>query len=649
MHRLNVKLVNGVQNFAKGSLGKAYHQNKWTTVAFSTQGVRLSQAKSDSAASKPDRLSKKPPESKGYAANMFRGQIVPEQCFPYPDVLSPDQQETLQMLVSPTEKFFAEVNDPAKNDALEKVPDDIMENLKEMGAFGLQVPTELSGVGLNNTQYARLVEVVGANDLGIGITLGAHQSIGFKGILIAGNPEQKKKYLPDVATGKKIAAFCLTEPGSGSDAASIKTRAVLSSDGKHYILNGNKIWISNGGFAEIMTVFAQTPVKDPKSGTTKDKVTAFIVERSFGGVSNSKPEKKMGIKASNTAEVYYEDVKIPVENVLGGVGEGFKVAMNILNNGRFGMGAALSGTMRSAIAKASDFAASRLQFGRKIETFGAIQEKIARMAIKHYVCESIAYMVAGNMDRGFSDYQVEAAISKVYASDAAWWVVDEAIQVMGGMGFMKETGLERVLRDLRIFRIFEGTNDILKLFIALTGIQYVGAHLKQLQAAFKNPGGNLGVVFSEASKRVLKSVGLGGGKSKALDSLVHSSLSTQAGHAAEAVELIGQAVESVLMKHGRGIIEEQFILNRLGDAVIDAYAMAVVLSRASRSIEKKLASVDHEVLMTKVFCNEAIERVRFNVNGMKAPSSIENYKIMSQISQTICKNGGVAHANPLGI
>lgn len=216
----------------------------------------------------------------------------------------------------------------------------------ELNEISLQVPTELNGVGLSNTQYARLVQIVGANDLGVAITLGAHQSIGFKGILIAGNPDQKKKYLPDVATGNKIAAFCLTEPGAGSDAAGIKSRAVLSDDGKHYILNGSKIWISNGGIAEIMTVFAQTPVKDPKTGIQKEKVTAFIVERAFGGVSHSKPEKKMGIKASNTAEVYYDNVKIPIENVLGEVGEGFKIAMNILNNGRFGMGAALSGTMR---------------------------------------------------------------------------------------------------------------------------------------------------------------------------------------------------------------------------------------------------------------------------------------------------------------
>jgi very long chain acyl-CoA dehydrogenase len=187
----------------------------------------------------------------------------------------------------------------------------------------------------------------------------------------------------------------------------------LSPDGKHYILNGSKIWISNGGLAEIMTVFAQTPVTDAKTGKTVDKVTAFIVERSFGGVTNGPPEKKMGIKASNTAEVYYEDVKIPVENVLGGVGNGFKVAMNILNNGRFGMAAALSGTMRACIKKSVEFATQRQQFGKRIDSFGTIQEKIARMAMLQYITESMAYMISANMDVGSKNYHLEAAISKV--------------------------------------------------------------------------------------------------------------------------------------------------------------------------------------------------------------------------------------------
>ena len=186
-----------------------------------------------------------------------------------------------------------------------------------------------------------------------------------------------------------------------------------SPDGKHYILNGSKIWISNGGIAEIMTVFAQTPVTDAKTGKTVDKVTAFIVERSFGGVTNGAPEKKLGIKASNTAEVFFEDVKIPVENVLGGVGNGFKVAMNILNNGRFGMAAAMSGTMRGCIKKAVEFATQRKQFGHTIDSYGTTQEKFARMAMLQYVTESVAFMISANMDAGSKNYHLEAAISKV--------------------------------------------------------------------------------------------------------------------------------------------------------------------------------------------------------------------------------------------
>jgi very long chain acyl-CoA dehydrogenase len=407
-------------------------------------------------------------ENHSFVMHLFRGQLESRQVFPYPDVLTDEQRDTLKMLVDPVSKFFEEVNDPAKNDAEEKVEEKALNGLWELGAFGLQVPQDLGGLGLTNTQYTRLVEIVGGHDLGVGITLGAHQSIGFKGILLVGTPEQKAKYLPRVTSGE-FAAFCLTEPSSGSDAGSIKSRAVLSPDGKHYILNGSKIWISNGGLAEIMTVFAQTPVTDAKTGKTVDKVTAFIVERSFGGVTNGPPEKKMGIKASNTAEVYYEDVKIPVENVLGGVGNGFKVAMNILNNGRFGMAAALSGTMRACIKKSVEFATQRQQFGKRIDSFGTIQEKIARMAMLQYITESMAYMISANMDVGSKNYHLEAAISKCFASESAWYVCDEAIQIMGGMGFMKETGLERVMRDIRIFRIFEGTNDILRLFVALTG------------------------------------------------------------------------------------------------------------------------------------------------------------------------------------
>uniref|UniRef100_A0A2M4A4K7 Very long-chain specific acyl-CoA dehydrogenase, mitochondrial n=1 Tax=Anopheles triannulatus TaxID=58253 RepID=A0A2M4A4K7_9DIPT len=581
-----------------------------------------------------------------FLTNIFRGEVQPVQVFPYPEALDAEQKEYIASFVDPVTKFFDEVNDPMKNDANSSIDEKTTEALWDLGAFSLMVPPEYGGLGLNNTQYSRMCDIIGGQDLGLGIFIGAHQSIGFKGILLYGNKEQKEKYLPLVSTGKVYAAFALTEPSSGSDAGSIRCRAVKSADGKHYVLNGSKIWISNGGIADIMTVFAQTEVEDPKTGQKKDKVTAFIVERGFGGVSSGPPENKMGIKCSNTAEVYFEDVKIPVENVLGKEGDGFKVAMNILNNGRFGMAATLSGTMRACIQKAAEHATNRVQFGRKIETYGGIQEKLAKMAMHHYVTQSMAYMISGNMDTGSLDYHLEAAISKVFASESAWYVCDEAIQILGGMGFMKDCGLERVMRDLRIFRIFEGTNDILRLFVALTGIQYAGGHLKELQKAFKNPATNMGLIFKEGSRRAIRRIGYGGTD---LTPYVAEPLKVSAKQCSECIDLFGQTVESLLIKYGKKIVDEQFLLNRLADAAIDTYAMAVVLSRATRTVNKNLPSADHEVLMTKAWCHEASDRVRVNIRKINSDSFVKNCGVMSQISKTICSNNGIAHNNPLDI
>lgn len=585
-------------------------------------------------------------ESKSFAVNMFKGQIATSQVFPFPKALNEEQEQFLQELVGPVSKFFEEVNDPAKNDALEKVEDHTMEGLKEMGAFGLQVPADLGGLGLTNTQYARLVEIVGSHDLGVGITLGAHQSIGFKGILLFGNKAQKEKYLPKLATGEHIAAFCLTEPASGSDAASIKTIAVLSPCGKYYTMNGSKIWISNGGLAEIFTVFAKTPMKDPKTGEMKDKITAFIVERSFGGVKHGPPEKKMGIKASNTAEVYFEDVRVPADCVLGEVGGGFKVAMYILNNGRFGMAAALSGTMKGVMSKAIDHAANRTQFGNKIHTYGAIQEKLAHMAMLHYVTESMAYMISGNMDSGATDFQIEAAISKIFASEAAWTVTDESIQVMGGMGFMKDSGVERVMRDLRIFRIFEGTNDILRLFVALNGFQNAGNHLKSLQKALKNPIGNAGLLAGEITKRAKRKAGLSTGLT--LQGNIHPELAQSGDLTVKAMEQFGGVIEELLVKHGKKIIDEQFVLKRVADCAIDLYAMVVVLSRASRSLSQGHASAQHEKMLCDTWCMEAHDRVMRDVKLLRSGQSKRLFNNMRSISAAVVENGGVVSPHPLG-
>ncbi|KAL1465156.1 hypothetical protein WDU94_004746 [Cyamophila willieti] len=251
------------------------------------------------------------------------------------------------------------------------------------------------------------------------------------------------------------------------------------------------------------------------------------------------------------------------------------------------------------------------------------------------------------MDSGSQDYHLEAAISKVFASEAAWYVTDEAIQILGGMGFMKSTGLEKVMRDLRIFRIFEGTNDILKLFVALTGIQYAGGHLRELQKAFKNPTAHLGLIIGEVKKRGLKSIGLSTPPS--LNHVVHPNLTESGALCSKSVVLFGEAVESLLLKYGKGVVEEQFLLNRLAAAAFDTYTMAVVLSRATRSLNKGLPSASHEQLLAQVWCYEASERVSENLGALNSGKKLDSYSKLGDIAKNVCTSGGFVQANPLNL
>ncbi|XP_039197473.1 very long-chain specific acyl-CoA dehydrogenase, mitochondrial-like isoform X2 [Crotalus tigris] len=585
-------------------------------------------------------------ESTSFVENLFNGHLEPKNLLPFPSALSLEQAQVLQAMVDPCARFFEEINNAAANEALGSIEEDTVAGLKSMGCFGLQVPEDLGGVGLTNTQYARMVEVVGMHDLGVGITLGAHQSIGFKGILLFGNKSQKEKYLPRLASGEVCAAFCLTEPSSGSDAASIQTVAELSPCRGFYTLNGSKIWISNGGTAEIFTVFAKTRIKNVTTGEERDKISAFIVERAFGGVSSGPPEQKMGIKCSNTAEVHFEDVKVPVENLLGGLGKGFQVAMHILNNGRFGMASALAGTMRGVLLKAVNHAADRQQFGKSISRFGVIQEKLAHMAMLLYVTEAMAYVLSANMDMKVPDYKLEAAISKIFASEAAWTVTDEGIQILGGMGYMKEAGVEKVMRDLRIFRIFEGTNDILRLFVALSGMEYAGQTLSGLRKDLSNPLEHMGSIYKEVVIRAKRKVGVPTGQT--LQGLVHPELEDCAALVTRAVELFGETIESLLLKYGAAVTDKQFHLRRVADAAIDTYAMAVALSRASRALSLGQPTSQHEKLLCQTWCQQAFQRVRASLQEAKSASWEEVFTSMKLISDALVQHRSTVASHPLG-
>jgi len=331
-----------------------------------------------------------------------------------------------------------------------------------------------------------------------------------------------------------------------------------------------------------------------------------------------------------------------VENVLGEVGGGFKVAMRILNNGRFGMGAALSGTMKRCIKIATEHATQRTQFGQKIHEFGLIQEKLAQMTLRLYATESMAYMLSANMDKGSTDYQIEAAIVKVFGSESAWLVCDEAIQVLGGMGFMKEAGLERVLRDIRIFRIFEGTNDILRMFIALTGVQSAGESLKGLQKALNNPLANLGVLANEAPKRLKRMLGQ---STTSLIISVPPSLSSAVHLIEKEANVFAGTVEKLLMKYGKNIADQQLPLKRIANCAIDLYAMAATVSRAARSVNMKMPTAEYEVLLANTFAMEASERITQQLAQCVGQNTDKNIKL---ISATIIKEGGYSPTHPLG-
>lgn len=571
-----------------------------------------------------------------FAFGLMQGEVYTKHMFPFPGAerMSEEERETLEMMVDPADSFFTDEVDPLHNDQIADVPEDIMQQMKDLGLFGLQVPEELEGIGLNNTQYARMTEIVGKHDLGIGIVIGAHQSIGFKAILILGNEEQKAKYLPDVATGRKMAAFALTEPGSGSDAASIQTRAVPSEDGKTYYLSGGKVWISNGGFADVYTVFCKVPVTQ-EDGTTKDKMAAFIVERAFGGVTNGPPEKKMGIKCSNTAEVYFDNTPIPAENMICDVGDGFKVAMEVLNNGRFGMAAALSGTQKQLIHRACDFAANRKQFTDKIMEYGAIQEKIARLSANHYATESIAYLVSQAMDAKATNYHLEAAIGKIFGSEKAWECADETIQTMGGMGFMYEQGVEKVMRDLRIFRIFEGSNEILRLMIALQSMQVLGKILKE----------NKGMAVKAKVSETL-GMSLSGNASGNLASKTDSSLSSQAKAVEDAITKYHICSVNLLVKHQKKIMGRQFELKRVADCMIDLYACGAVLSRATAAVQQGKDNADVEVELAKIYVDEAVARLNENIRQIQ--SGEDHFARMGRIGKRVAESNGVMHTHPLG-
>ncbi len=569
------------------------------------------------------------------AKTLFYGGFDEETIFPFPKL----SEEQLEMGLAMTEAVsrFAEGSiDSEKLDHESMIPQEVLQGLGELGLFGMAVSEEHGGLELDHSLYARVFSEIASYDGSIATMLGAHQSIGYKALLNEGNEDQKNKWLPRLASGEALASFCLTEPGSGSDAYSIKTKAVDNNDGT-YTINGQKLWITNAGSAEFYSVFCKTDHE--VNGEKKEKISCFIVEKGMEGVSFGEKEDKMGIRASETRAVYFDNVKVPKENIIGELGKGFKIAMNVLNTGRLSLGSGSVGGMKAAMKLAVNHAKNRKQFGSAISEYGLIQSKISKMAAKTYASESMVYFTTGLINKGMEDYSVESAICKIYCSENLWETVDTSLQIAAGNGYMKEYPYERIMRDSRINLIFEGTNEILRIFVALMGIKGPSEELKELGKASD---------VSKAIQAPIKSVGIltsfvGGRVSKKFFtksySGIHKGLAKGMSEYTKMLSDFSLAVEDTIMKHGKKIIGNEFPQNRLANMAIELYAQTAVLSRTDMILkDEKISQDDKDYVLTLAKLSLIDSRREFIRNRKRLNGRYDS--IVPKASKGVCDRDG---------
>ena len=545
------------------------------------------------------------------AAIVGEVRLTKERCFlferfkPEDSFSREDINKQQQMIGSIAEEFMRKKVLPRSDEIYAKdwnVTRDLLREAGELGLLSIDIPERHGGLGLDKVSSAYIGEQIALMP-SFGASLGAHTSIGTLPIVYFGTEEQRARYLPKLATGEMVAAYALTETGSGSDALSAKTKATLSADGRYYILNGQKMWISNGGFADLFTIFAKVD---------GDKFTAFIVERDFGVVSG-KEEPKLGLDGSSTTAIILDNVHVPVENVLGQVGKGHVIAFNILNLGRLKLGTRNIGSAKHSLNQAINYARERYQFSRPIADFGLIKQKLAEMAIACYVGDSVVYRTLGMVDRtletvdhddytqilkAIEQYAVECSIIKVWTSEALAHVVDEMVQIYGGYGFSKEFPAERAYRDARITRIYEGTNEINRLIIPTRLLKNAARGDWKIEEAAERV---LDEVLSPAADYPLPSEGLDYVK-----------------------QILERAKQTVILmlaatarEYKQQVSEAQEALGLLADTIIDVYAIESSWLRTEKLVAAEGGKeCELAIDITRVYASDAAERIAVNARNL---------------------------------
>ncbi|MDF1798238.1 MAG: acyl-CoA dehydrogenase family protein [Planctomycetota bacterium] len=489
----------------------------------------------------------------GLVRALFLGSAPKAAFLPFPE---PDAEtrETADEIFAMVSAWAAETIDPAAIDRAAEIPVEVRDGLAELGLLGLIVPEEFGGAGMGQFAYSRLMEAVAHRCASTVTVIGGHMGLAMKPVLLFGTDEQKAHWLPQFASGERLGSFALTEAGAGSDAGGLRTSAEELPDGS-WKLSGTKVMITNAGYAGVFAVFARTPdPEQPDLPLAERPISCFYVPAELPGVTVAPEEDKMGLKGSSTCEVAFDEVVVPADHLIGPRGKGFKVALNTLNTGRHGLAACCIGQAKLAAELAYKQAGERVQFGRPIAEFGLIREMLAGMTADIYAMEAGTHLAAGLMDRGETDYLLESAACKIFATERLWTLANDSLQVAGGWGFMKEFPFERIVRDARINLIFEGTNQILRTLMAGQGLKPL------LQAGAPEPEERATVADFDAR------------------------LAAVAGQVLEQVEALGSATAELLETKGKGLFFDQPAQARISEASVALYTALAVLSRATSQL-----------------------------------------------------------------
>jgi acyl-CoA dehydrogenase family protein 9 len=550
------------------------------------------------------------PQALGFAKGLFQGHFVADWVMPYPRIPAA-QQEQLDKSLAELRQFLDEHLDPAAIDREADIPRKVIDGLGRLGVLGMTAPVEYGGPGFTQMANCKILEEIGTRCASTSVFVNAHHSIGIRALLLFGTHQQKQKWLPKLVTGEQLGAFALTEKEAGSDAANVQMQARPSEDGSHFILSGEKRYITNASIAHVLTVMARTPV--PRSNKTA--ITAFLVTPDMPGFKILEARMlKMGIRGTATGRFALRDVKVPKENILGTPGKGLKVALTVLDFGRTTFGACCTGAAKTCLRLATEHANTRKQFNKTLGNFHLVKKKIARIAADAYAMEAMTTITASLIDRGLEDYMIETAMLKVFTTERLWECINDTFQIYGGSAYFVDLPLERMLRDARINQIGEGSNEVLTSFIALVGMRGPGMEFKEIYDTMLKPSrAGIGRAWNAGMNRL-------GATVRIPDVPVRSTeLRSFANQLGRLIWRFNLAVNRALIVYREPILDMQLVQERIANAAMDLFASTCVLSRWDAELQfarRNGESAAPEKRAAELFLRQSFRRIRGFLAGL---------------------------------